>query len=149
MLAEHVTTHDRIHYKKANCGTFPSYNYTAEHSNPVTLLRCGPEVPSYFSNIILVCRCVDPHKRLSTASLLKLFPLTGSEGEIEERLPRELSMSFPNPVPVFCDECGVYITKSHFSLSIYRNGEFNLCARCFTDGTSSNDEAYPLEGTIL
>ncbi len=149
MLAEHATTHDRIHCKKANCGIFPTYNCTAEHSNPVTLPRCGPEVPSYFSDIISACRCVDPQKRLSAASLLKLFPPTESESETEVQLPREPSLSLPDPIPVYCDECGVCITKSHFSCGISRNGEFDLCARCFTDGISSNDEAYPLEGTIL
>ena len=152
LMAEHCPTPLGIYCKKAGCKSIPWYRCTAEHSNPITLPRCGPDVPSYFNDIISACRCADPQERFSAASLLQLFPPSSpSEPESDEDDSWLGNLSPVDPVQCFihCDGCGDLTTDHHYHCNVCDSGELDFCVWCFLGGISCWDETHTLVRRVL
>ncbi|KAI9704999.1 MAG: hypothetical protein M1836_006779 [Candelina mexicana] len=152
-LAEHVHTYYKIHCERAGCTTIPIHRCIAEHCNPVNLPRCSPEVPSYFNDIIAACRCADPRKRLPAASLLKLFPpRTASEldsGEDDSLLRDIITPSDPCYFSITCNGCGSLTTDLHYHCNACHCANFDICAKCLSDGISCDDDTHTLTRRVL
>ena len=137
LLAEHKSNVCGYLCRRACCTNTPSYACTAEHTNPVSLPTCYPQVPTYFNRIIEQCRSKDPGSRPSARSLLQAFPRGYQKGTVlpgMADLASKFSIVDEVRFSVNCDECGRLTTREYYHCNCCNFGDFDLCPICVEEG---------------
>lgn len=123
------------------------------HSNPIALPALGNNVPSYYQEIVDICRAEQPSDRLPASELLSKFPpitITTTSALLDRIMP---SAYVPNIVDrsmtIWCDTCGQTLSLDHYHCNICADGDFDICKTCVEKGTHCYDYEHFLEERLL
>lgn len=119
------------------------------YKNTVMLPMLSDNYPQYLRDIILACREVNPSKRASASSLLKMFPvdvdatIASNHGSNPFANLDEHRRGFA--FIYSCSNCEQSCDNHRFHCNICRFSNFDICARCFFErGLHCDDDQHSL-----
>lgn len=123
----------------AHCRGGPNGLCRESHANPIRLPLPDPNTPPYLSQIIEICRSVDPLARDPAWSLLELFPSSADHSWNKPMRPSQtcgegLDVAAWMEQELFCDICESLISQHHYHCSTCKSANFDVCESCFAKG---------------
>ena len=124
------------------------------HAEPIALPTLAETVPQYFRSIVDACRAENPRERPAAREILQMFPFPvkpiGSDHRLEPQTqPDVKALAEAMRIwSVSCDYCRAKnLPMPFYSCKICRNGDFDMCQKCYDDGRHCSDNFHLLAET--
>ena len=151
LLAEHIAIGGSRFCTRNVCATFPRHSCVADHTNPVELPACGPDIPAYYNDIIQHSRSADPRARPSARQLAATLqnseqPFDQHSSSLNKLLDNYIECT--DGFSIFCDECNMMTTDAYYYCALCAGGEFALCQACFDQGFRCLSQDHRMEKRV-
>lgn len=155
LLAAHQSpqAHDRNIFRAANWNSVEmSSKADLDSKNPIALTWVSSEVPSYYRDIVTICRSEDPSSRKPASQLLKMFPQQCNVGETSVLSCKPqigvIDAMYSYCPGHYCDRCGSEVLIVRYHCYACSGGNYDICQACMREGYHCLEETHVLEERV-